>query len=91
MIAQWDKPFHVNSAKEEFVDFENGEGVIAFGRFESDLKVDEWTEFTLPLDYKDLTTKPTYIIITACGSYLGNFYVGGTGSEMWVDEFELVY
>lgn len=91
MIAQWDKPFHVNSAKEEFVDFENDEGVIAFGRFESDLKVDEWTEFTLPLEYKDLTTKPTYIIITACGSYLGNYYVGGTGSEMWVDEFELVY
>lgn len=91
MISDWDKPFHVNSAKEEFVDFDNDPGVIAFGKFESDLVVNEWTEFVLPLEYRDFNRKAKYIIVTACGSYLGNFYVGGTGSEMWIDEFELVY
>ena len=50
----------------------------------------EWMEFELPLEYRDFRT-PTYVIVTAASSYLGDYFTGGDGSVLLIDEFEFVY
>ena len=50
----------------------------------------DWVEFELPLEYRDYRT-PTYVVVTAASSYLGDYFTGGEGSTMYVDEFEFVY
>lgn len=50
----------------------------------------EWKQFELPLEYRDYR-QPTYVIVTAASSYLGDFFTGGEGSTMLIDEFEFVY
>ncbi len=88
-LAEWDKPFHVNSAKKQFVD-RNDKSVIAFSEFYTDEENAEYKQFTLPIVYND-NRIPTYIVISACASRFGNFFVGGVGSLLYIDEFELVY
>ena len=34
---------------------------------------------------------PSNIAIVASASYLGDYFVGGDGSTMWLDDLELVY
>ncbi len=88
-LAEWDKPFHVNSAKKLFVD-KNDKSIIAFSEFCSSDTNGEYVRFTLPVVYND-NRIPTYIIISGCASKYGNYFVGGVGSLLYIDEFELVY
>ncbi len=88
-LAEWDKPFHVNSAKKQFVDRDNA-SVIAFSEFCSSEESGEYATFTLPIVYNDRRT-PTYIVMSGCASRYGNFFCGGLGSLLYIDEFELVY
>ena len=50
----------------------------------------EWVEIILPFEYRDYRT-PRYVIVTAASSYLGDYFTGGEGSAMLVDEFEFIY
>lgn len=78
------------------IDLETHETVIARGLRnltisdpDSDGNAD-WVEFVLPLEYRD-TRIPTYVVVTAASSYLGDFFTGGDGSVLMIDELEFVY
>ncbi len=88
-LAQWDKPFHVNSAEQRFVD-KDDKSIIAFNEFYTSESNDKYKQFTIPLIYND-TRIPTYIVISGCASRFGNYFVGAQGSVLYIDEFELVY
>lgn len=90
-LTDWDVPFTVNTTAGVFVDFENDEHIIAFGKLESDETVTDFREFQIDLEYRDKTRTPKYIVISCCASYLGDYFTGGEGSKLVVDEFELVY
>ncbi len=47
----------------------------------------------IPLDYKASakTLEPKYLVIVCTASYYGDYFDGGEGSTMCVDDFELVY
>ena len=71
---------------------------IAYGEFVGTETVTEYTKFELNLEYSDTQSKPAQITIVATSSrYGGEFQwmkvVGqvGSGSTLWVDEFELGY
>ncbi len=50
-------------------------------------------ELVIPFDYKATakTTKPLYLVIVCTASLYGDYFDGGEGSCMYVDDFELVY
>ena len=89
-LTDWTAPFKINTTKGEFVDFD-ADYIIAYGKLESDAQHDDYVEFTIPLEYRTLDKKPTYVVISACASYLGDYFTGGVGSTMYVDEFSFVY
>jgi hypothetical protein len=80
----------------KLIDLESHETIIARGSMifgitdsDNDGKAD-WVEFELPLEYRDFRT-PTYVIVTAASSYLGDYFTGGDGSVLCVDDFEFIY
>ncbi len=91
ILTDWEGPFRINTTAGQFVDIENDEHIIAFGRLESDRKTDGYEEFVIDLEYRDRTRKPTYVVISACASYLGDYFTGAVGSTMYIDELEFVY
>jgi hypothetical protein len=48
-------------------------------------------KFTLPLVYRDATRIPSYLVIAAASSRYGDYFTGGVGSVLYIDEFELIY
>ncbi len=90
-LSDWKSPFLVNTSTSEFVDFDNDPGIIAFGQFNTDRPSSEYVKFTLPLVYRDNSRIPSYIIIAGASSRYGDYFTGGVGSELFIDEFELVY
>lgn len=84
--------FYVSSGNNEFVDFSSSNStIIAHNLIETSETITSYRSFTLPFGYRNINSKPSYIIITCCSSYLGDYFTGGDGSTMWVDEFELIY
>lgn len=69
----------------------NSDAVIAYGEMPLNKSVEEWTEFTIPLDYRATNRIPTHIIIVCSASRYGDYFTGSTQSVMWLDDFELVY
>lgn len=50
-------------------------------------------ELVIPFKYKEAakTQKPLYLIIVCTASIYGDYFDGGEGSAMYLDDFELVY
>ena len=99
-LTDWSEPFHVNTSENIFVDqSQSNASIIAYGKMESDKdtftdpEADEngYIPFTVELDWWRPDATPTYAVVIACASYKGDFFTGGIGSVMYVDEFEFVY
>lgn len=65
--------------------------VIAYGQLVWTAATDGLIEFEVPLEYYDLTRRPSYIVLTASASKGGDYFCGGNGSKMILDDIELVY
>jgi len=65
--------------------------VVAYGKMEWDKDVTEWTRFEITLDYKSTSRVPKYLLCTASASWLGDYFTGGNGSILMLDDFELLY
>ena len=70
--------------------------VLAYGEkiFSSNYGPDGQLEaLEIPISYNATakTTKPLYLVIVCTASYYGDYFEGGEGSVMYVDDFELVY
>ena len=71
---------------------------IGYGEFIGKETVTQYTQFRFDVTYTNKTAKPTKITIVATSSHYGGDFTGmkvtgsvGVGSELWVDEFELLY
>jgi hypothetical protein len=52
---------------------------------------DQWVEYTIPINYRDIDTLPTHIIISCAASQFGDYFSGCSSSKLWLDKFELLY
>ena len=100
-----DSPVHINTTDADtFVDFNTDVSTIANGNLvihhdgyilNGDAKVsastDEWVEYTIPLNYRDMERMPTHIIVSCAASRFGDYFTGCSSSKLWVDAVELVY
>lgn len=98
-IALAKKSYSVNNKQTKtFIDFEGDDNIIAYGSIEGDYVTETaskngYTEFTIPLQYKEsqFGETPTHIIVVCSASKYGDYFTGGTGSTLYVDDFSLVY
>lgn len=87
-----ESPFEVRTKDKKLFD-KSGPNVIAYGEMikTSSTEGSDMIPFEINLDYKDLTRKPLYIIVVGSASKYGDYFTGGRGSTMWLDDLELVY
>ncbi|MCQ2147050.1 MAG: PCMD domain-containing protein [Bacteroidales bacterium] len=90
IITDWDDQFHVLSAEKKYVDTEKDPHIIGFANMEIDYDTEGYIEFTLDIDYR-AERAPKYIVIVASSSRYGDFFTGGVGSTLHLDEFEFIY
>jgi hypothetical protein len=69
----------------------NGSYVVGYGKVEYGHNIDNYTQFEFTIDYKATNRTPKYILLTASASKFGDYFVGGNGAVMYVDDFELLY
>lgn len=93
ILTDMDAPFTVDTANDIFMDqTHNNKDIIAYAVYESGEDTGgQYREFNLELEYWRPDATPKYAIVIACASYKGNYFTGGIGSVMYVDEFEFVY
>ena len=93
-IALSDKsePYEIrNNPKNRQLFDPNDKNIIAYGEFTSSETVTSYKKLEIPLEYRATGRTPKYIIIVASSSKYGDYYIGGVGSKLWLDEMELVY
>lgn len=97
-LTDWTEPFRIkaNSSSPRFVDF-TGDYILAHGEFLTDQNttqmegnVNGYIQFVIPLEYRTLK-QPNYIVISGAASRYGDYFTGGDGSTMYLDELELIY
>lgn len=89
--------FQINTSEGKFVDV-TSDDIIAYGKIESGTATSTksgltngYEPFTIKLDYRSTTRKPTQIVIVAAASKYGDYFTGGKGSVLYLDEFSFVY
>ena len=86
------EPYRVNTNKPETLfSPATAPNVIANGIYDSQVSNTEWHEITIPIEYKDNSTKPNFLVMTLSCSGYGDYFTGSTNSWMYVDDIEFVY
>ena len=89
-LADWTAPFQIrtNPKNQQLFD-KDADYVVAYGSVQSGTAITEWAEFTAELKYRDTHRVPSYILIVASASKYGDFFTGGSGSTLLIDNFRL--
>ena len=100
-----DSPVHVNTTDAStFVDYTTDASTVAYGNLviyndgysvnageKVSATTSGWLEYVIPLDFHDLKTWPTHIVVSCAASQYGDYFSGCDSSKLWVDKVELVY
>lgn len=89
LLTDWEKPFVV-SPPESLVDFEKDPAIIGYGKVVFDTETQEYARFQVDIEYRSDRT-PKYVAIVTSSSALGDYFTGGTGSVLYLDEFAFLY
>ena len=89
LLTDWDKPFKV-SPPSTLVDFDGDPAIIGYGKVVFDKEMGGYERFQADIEYRNDRT-PKLITIVAASSALGDYFTGGTGSVLYVDEMALLY
>ena len=85
-------PFIVRTRPSELKLFSpNSDNVIAYGQMSKGNSVSEWTTETIQLNYRYTDRTPKYIVVVACSSKFGDYFIGGDESLMQLDNMKLLY
>ena len=91
-LGDWPEPVEIRTNPSNLAVFnKNDSHVIAYAEFYSGETTTEYKSFELTLDYRDTGRIPTYLILVCSASKFGDYFVGGPGSILYVDDFSFEY
>lgn len=91
-LGDWDEPVEIRTNPQNSKYFTKTDPhIIAYGEMNCSETMSEYREFEIELDYRDTDRVPKYLLIVCSASKYGDYFTGGAGSTMWVDEFSLEY
>ena len=91
-LGDWSEPVEIrtNPSNSKFFD-KNDPNIIAYGEMNCAETVSAYKEFEIDLDYRSTSRVPKYLLIVCSASKYGDYFTGGAGSTMWVDDFSFEY
>lgn len=91
-LTDWTAPYEIRTKPSERQLFnKNADYIIAYGELVFSGKMDSYQAFEIKLDYKDTSRVPSYLQITCSASKYGDYFTGGNGSVLYVDQFSFDY
>ncbi len=91
-LTDWDQQLEIRTRPSERQLFDkNDSHVIAYAELVQGTSDAAYRQLDLTLNYRYTNRTPKYILVVASASKYGDFFTGGTGSKLWVDDFELIY
>ena len=90
ILTDWDKPYNIVTNYEEFIDGATDPHVIGRAVLDLDKDTGGYVHFDIPIEYRS-GEMPKYVVITVAASKLGAYFTGGSGSTVYVDEFQFHY
>ncbi|MBQ8673155.1 MAG: PCMD domain-containing protein [Bacteroides sp.] len=91
-LTDWDEPREIRTRPSERQLFDYSDpAIIAFGQLIKGESVPNWTQHDIVLEYRRKNSTPKYIVVVASASKYGDFFAGGEGTKLWIDNFELIY
>lgn len=90
ILCDWTEQFTVDPALSSFVDMENDPAIIGYAKVTFDHTMSGYEKFSLNIEYRNGRT-PKYLVIVASSSALGDYFTGGDGSTLYLDEFRFTY
>ncbi|MBO7415044.1 MAG: PCMD domain-containing protein [Bacteroidaceae bacterium] len=90
ILCDWTEQFTVDPALSSFVDTENDPAIIGYAKVTFDHTMSGYEKFSANIEYRNGRT-PKYLVIVASSSALGDFFTGGDGSTLYLDEFRFTY
>ncbi len=91
-IGDWDAPLEIRTKPSDRNIFDvNDPHIIAYAGLIEGTTTKEYTPFSLELEYRDTERIPTYIMVVASASKYGDYFTGGNGSVLYIDNFSLEY
>jgi hypothetical protein len=97
-LTNWSSPFGISTGDNRFVNtsLDNPE-IIAYGSIISSENttqmvgnVNGYIQFVIPLEYVS-SEIPSYVVVSAAASRYGDYFTGGLGSTLYLDELEFIY
>ncbi len=91
-LGDWEEPVRIRTKASVRKLFDiNDPNIIAYAEFNTGNTVSSYRELELELKYRATDRVPTYLIIVCTASKYGDYFVGSTSSELYIDEFSLEY
>ena len=89
-LVNWTSQFRINTSKKQFLS-KDDPSIIGYGVMYSNVNDSAYKPFTIPIQYRRTNETPTYVVIACSASRYADYFTGGIGSTLRVDEFELCY
>lgn len=91
-LADWTAPYEIRTEPKNRQLFDPAlPSIIAYGELIYSGTMDSYKEFVIPLEYRSTSRVPTYMQITVSSSKYGDFFTGGEGSLLYVDQLSFDY
>ncbi len=91
VLADWPSGyFEVSTGDSKFIDIANDPNIIGYGSLENNTNTGGWQSFEIPIEYRSNRIPTTCVIVCSSSKY-GDYFTGGVGSTLKVDEFEFVF
>lgn len=91
-LTDWTAPYEIrtNPNNRQLFD-KNSPSVIAYGELIYGGTMSDYQEFEIKLEYRSTSRVPSYMQITCAASKYGDFFTGGVGAVLYVDQFSFDY
>ena len=91
-LTDWDEPREIRTASSNRQLFDKTDShIIAYAELIQGTTNSAYKQLDMILNYRYTNRTPKYIVIVATSSKYGDYFTGGTGSKLWLDNFELIY
>lgn len=91
-LTDWDEPREIRTRPSERQLFDkNDSKIIAYAELIQGSTTSSYQQKDLVLNYRYTNRTPKYIVVVATASKYGDYFTGGVGSKLWLDNFELIY
>lgn len=91
-LTDWTAPFEIRTnPKNRHLFDKNADYVIGYGELIFGGTMDEYQPFEIEINYRSTSKVPSYMQITAAASKYGDYFTGGAGAVLYVDQFSFSY